>query len=347
MNHNTAVVENDPTFPWKRTYYTWLDVLKCFNKLKSYRFNFIHCGYAIYNLPWLSIHDKHYQSIPTLILQGANDYEEYGNWMSDYFNEEERLKAKRYDKPCSPIEYWNRHIPELYAYAWSHYKSYSKKSLRDALFYKFYGEVTQFRPTLMAGAIELFGSKRVLDFCSGWGDRLLGALAKDVDLYVGIDPNTKLHEGYKKMIELLRRRPETEFTMIDSPFEDVDLGTYQFDLIMTSPPFFDLEVYVDKDQDTLCKQSTTRYPTHQQWLNKFLLPCVRKAWNHLSPNGRMIIYINDNRDRPDQPIVAPLLKYLQDNVRDAAYEGILPCTEYNVVGKLRSPKPMFVWQKRL
>ncbi len=41
---------------------------------------------------------------------------------------------------------------------------------------------------------------RVLDFCSGWGDRLAGVSAANVPFYIGIDSNNDLVKPYKEMI---------------------------------------------------------------------------------------------------------------------------------------------------
>ena len=52
--------------------------------------------------------------------------------------------------------------------------------------------------------IEHFNSKKILDMSSGWGDRLVGAMACNIDCYHGFDPNSCLHPGYKKMIEFFK-----------------------------------------------------------------------------------------------------------------------------------------------
>ena len=50
-------------------------------------------------------------------------------------------------------------------------------------------ECSTHNPLIIKYFIRKFAARRVLDFSSGWGDRLIGALTSDIDLYVGVDPN--------------------------------------------------------------------------------------------------------------------------------------------------------------
>ena len=76
---------------------------------------------------------------------------------------------------------------------------------------------TSFRPVPALKMCHLYSAtpKCVLDFCSGWGDRLAGVSAANVPLYIGIDSNSALTEPYKDMIASIKEfGSTTECTMI-------------------------------------------------------------------------------------------------------------------------------------
>jgi hypothetical protein len=61
---------------------------------------------------------------------------------------------------------------------------------------------SQFRPSAAKALYDHFNAECVLDFSSGWGDRLNGAMsAQSVKKYIGIDPNNNLYNSYNKQIE--------------------------------------------------------------------------------------------------------------------------------------------------
>ena len=105
------------------------------------------------------------------------------------------------------------------------------------------------RPSLAKFVIEKLRGSRVLDFSAGWGDRLVGAAAaKTVLSYQAFDPNTDLIAGHTAIIERLVDEPRRKnFSVIYEPAQHVELPYGRtYDLIFTSPPFFDLEIYTDK-----------------------------------------------------------------------------------------------------
>ena len=75
-----------------------------------------------------------------------------------------------------------------------------------------YKLATTFMPAYAKQIYTYFQAKRVLDPCSGWGDRMLGAAATadggnvanytGIERYIGFDPNRHLRLGYAKILEL-------------------------------------------------------------------------------------------------------------------------------------------------
>lgn len=140
--------------------------------------------------------------------------------------------------------------------------------------------------------IEKLRGSRVLDFSAGWGDRLVGAAAaKTVLSYQAFDPNTDLIPGHTAIIERLVDEPRRKnFSVIYEPAQHVELPYGRtYDLIFTSPPFFDLEIYTDK-----AGQSVLDFTTRDAWLVGFLFVCFRKFWKVLEFGGHMAIHMSDD-----------------------------------------------------
>lgn len=144
---------------------------------------------------------------------------------------------------------------------------------------------------------------RVLDFCSGFGGRLVGFWAsKKCSHYVGIDPNPRLIQPYLNLINWLKSHSQNSkfVTMISDCAEEV---TYQnikyedgssvqdhpFDIIFTSPPYFNLETYGIENT-----QSSIRYPEISLWRDQFLFKTLCKVVQVLKPGGILAINIKDS-----------------------------------------------------
>ena len=83
--------------------------------------------------------------------------------------------------------------------------------------------------------------------------------------------------------------PETRknFEVIYEPFEKAVLPAgITFDLIFTSPPFFDFEIYSNTPG-----QAVISYPRIDDWLVRFLFYSLRKSWAVLEVGGNMVIHI--------------------------------------------------------
>lgn len=156
-----------------------------------------------------------------------------------------------------------------------------------------YGKVYNFPPNVARCIYNSFNAKRVLDFCSGYGGRLVGFWFSNAEKYVGIDPHTKL--PYKELINSLGEskigRDERDVTMICECAEEVDYSRLGiFDLIFTSPPYFSTEIYSDEKT-----QSCVRYPDFEDWINSFLFTTLKKVSSVLSSGGHLIVNIKDHK----------------------------------------------------
>jgi len=212
-----------------------------------------------------------------------------GNKSSNYFHQDIRFKCDSINSP-SPYRTWNdkKFFMTLLNALWTlKVKEVTSETLRTCIALRKY-IASQFRPSAAKFMYDYFKAETVLDFSSGWGDRLSGAMASDyVKSYTGIDPNKNLVENYNKQIELFGNTKNIQ--MIPEPAEDAIKNLNdEFDLIFTSPPYFIIERY-SKDSS----QSWQRYKKIDKWLNGFLFPVLENSWKLLKNGGHIAINISD------------------------------------------------------
>jgi len=185
----------------------------------------------------------------------------------------------------------------------------------------------QFKPSIAKAFYDRFRSENILDFSAGWGDRLCAFYASEHGKhYVGIDPNTANHSGYQKQIEFYKKHKtffENDKTveMIDSPAEDVDYSRFEnfFDMVFTSPPYFNTEKYTYDDT-----QSWVRYKTIDEWNKNFLHKTLGKIIPAVKQGGIIAINISDVYSSPDKgyvDIVNPMNDFLKE--KGLEYQGCI------------------------
>lgn len=210
-----------------------------------------------------------------------------------------------------------------------------EKTLRRLLISHTY-MASQFKTIVAKGLYNYFQAKNVLDFSSGWGDRLVGFHASNAESYVGIDPNSKLHVPYQQINSFCNTGKQVE--MICSPAEDADLEDKSFDFVFTSPPYFDIERYSEEET-----QSWKRYPDVNLWVKGFLFPTLEKCWNHLSEGGRILVNIADKKGFD---LCSPMLRFMES--LGANYEGVIGYEMYQRAGQKTKKafcEPIWVWSK--
>ena len=313
-------------YPYCRYHVTEEGVDYAYNSIKAYRLDIKPAEYSLRNIPDLKPESKKYRGKGSVISVLADDYWKMG-FLSDYFNEEVRVRCKRNDATESPFDYWTKNRQAVINEMREAKKLLTIKEVNEFLYTKNIGCNT-FKPYLLVGIAKYFNSTHVLDFSSGWGDRLIGALAAGIS-YVGVDPNDDLFEGYKKILTrfgngtLIAEDPLTYsndwniYKMICAPFQEADLGHYTCDLIFTSPPYFDLEIYSDKPT-----QSTQEFPSVNEWEKGFLYVSLAKAWHRLRPSGYLVLILNNIFGKPDFTLKA--VDWATKNLPGADYLGLLP-----------------------
>lgn len=312
-----------------------------------------------------------------------SDYEKY-DLLSDEFQEIVRVKCRRDDQQQSSYDYYQNNYRRVAETALSKYRKITAHTLREVLYELIY-ECTSFKPSLMIKFVLMLRQSieidRILDISTGWGDRLLAAMALGVE-YTGTDPNLNLIPGYLRMIRkyhekqkdgsIISNYPEDGgsgqdiqyYTMIPRPFQSFDTSHGQYDLVFTSPPYFSLEIYVEADDEISKNQSIGQKTSNvressDKWYDDFLMVSLKNALNGLRKGGMLVININDppaqrdiitrSRDNPaksHQP-ESYCIRMIRDMQKICTYIGCLPQSTGPRSGSNRpaSAQPFFVFQK--
>jgi hypothetical protein len=263
------------------------------------------------------------------------------------------MKAKHWRSPCSPERYWMEHREEML----KDFPVVNEKEMAKKLFSKL-NIVMNFRPADMTAVVEQLvkdslikpSGLRVLDPCAGWGDRLISSMTNPrIYEYTGVDPNIFVHEGYKKIIEKINTVVPDLVKKVNlhvQRFEVFDAPSNYYDLIFTSPPYFDTEDYVTEEMDPLNKcrknQSHVMYKTLEEWLEGFVRPFIKNCRKTLIVGGILALNINDIPDFSRQYVER--IFQIVDTVGQFDYVGTITIAR-NFDTEI-SPQPIFFWKKR-
>jgi len=147
------------------------------------------------------------------------------------------------------------------------------------------GNVTKYGAATTKAVVQYFGATRVLDPCIGWGGRMLGTLAASENTYyVGCEPDPNTACGLEGIMNdsAFPTQIMDRVEVYETPAETA-LPTLQalplFDMVLTSPPYFNLELY------TAGEQSTTKWTTWDMWVEKWLKPVILGCLACLKPSG--------------------------------------------------------------
>ena len=267
------------------------DTLKSLNKLKGVQFNDI-----LVEGKWFPRNENQY-NYPLTDLYFKKDNS--GNNASNGFHIENRWKVDWVRTP-SGWRTWQtvKGIKTIVRAFYTLEQVLTKvdlQSIRMATTLRKY-VASQFKPSIAKGFYDYFKSVNVLDFSAGWGDRLAGFYCGETTKsFVGIDPNSTNHPNYKRQVEFYKKHQtffeeQKQVELICSPAEDVDYSKYEnyFDMIFTSPPYFDVEKYSDEDT-----QSYKRYTTIDSWNENFLHKTIGKLIPTLKKDGILAVNIAD------------------------------------------------------
>ena len=275
----------------------------------------------------------------------------YDNWMTnfelneltDIFTENCRVKCQFLENP-TPLEYWQRNRDRLMQIVKKTKKSRSTDTdiyYYREMIYKNSKLCNNFRISLVITILKMFKARRWLDISAGWGDRLLGAiLTPSLQFYCGVDPNPCVQAGYRRILDFFfhdKPNERAKYKLIEDGFETAKLPNgITYDLVFSSPPFFNLETYSDASSNSL-----TAFSTEEKWLNGFLLPSIAKGAAVLEPKGHLILYITESKTTSYIP---KMLDGVRKLVPDLEYDGKM---YYRDAGSSSKPRDFHIWRKKM
>jgi 16S rRNA G966 N2-methylase RsmD len=160
----------------------------------------------------------------------------------------------------------------------SHSTPYLSELKRGIYFNYGLAKSTMFRPQMAKMIATNLDAKRILDPCAGWGGRMLGSVAAGAE-YVAFEPNTETYNGLLRLTKFLGIENKVRIIK-DSALEMDKHDIGEFDLILTSPPYFDLEIYSREDT-----QSIKGCDSYSMWVDKFLKPLIELSLTHMKEDG--------------------------------------------------------------
>jgi 16S rRNA G966 N2-methylase RsmD len=262
-----------------------------------------------------------YKDNYVLFEENWNNTEEL-NHITNLFTEECRILCK-FKQSITPLEYWQNNKKELE-------NMKDLKSMNSEI-YKSVEYCSNFRISVALIILKFFNTKKWLDISAGWGDRLVAAIGHKVDLYVGVDPNECLHPNYVTIINtFVDDKDKHKYVLIKDGFETAKLPDTKFDLVFSSPPFFDLEKYSQETND-----SYNKFNREKSWYDNFLIPSLTKSYEYLEENGHLVLYIGEGIGTN---YLKDMLEYMNKLM---VYEGKL----YYYYDDVHIAKRFYVWKK--
>jgi hypothetical protein len=283
------------------------------------------------------------------------------NQLTDYFTEHCRVTCSFLDYPA-PLDYWNSHYHTFQQKHWragdNSVRNQNKNKQRMSAMiyeqrewmYKSTKICNNFRISVVLAVLRMYHARRWLDISAGWGDRLLGAILYDkLDYYCGVDPNPCVQSGYVDILKFFQFAPALEptsssaisykgrdatYTLIKSGFVEAELPpNITYDLVFSSPPFFNLETYSSESANSI-----TTFSTEHTWLHGFLMPSIKKAATVLDIGGHLILYIAESKNTH---YISKMLDLTQKDVKTLKYKGMM----YYKDGYYGIPRTFYIWVK--
>ena len=226
---------------------------------------------------------KDYEHMKDLDLKKVTNETRIGNKFIDYFTFLQRLetvskKGMNYFDFLQDTEYHKKkYIKRLLDYQ----KGEDKQVALYRVFKLHCGSIGLFKPLNAMDVFHRFQPRSVLDFCMGWGGRVVGACALDVPNFIGIDLNKSLKDPCTKMAKLLKRiGSKTKIKLMFKDALKVDYSKLDYDMVLTSPPYYNVEIY---------EGTTVR--TEEEWDQEFYIPLFTETYKHLKKEGHYALNV--------------------------------------------------------
>uniref|UniRef100_A0A6C0BXD0 Uncharacterized protein n=1 Tax=viral metagenome TaxID=1070528 RepID=A0A6C0BXD0_9ZZZZ len=142
-----------------------------------------------------------------------------------------------------------------------------------------FGRCNAFKITNALEMYQKYKPAHILDPFCGFGGRLVAAMLLGVN-YTGIDLNVDLKTGYDKLLTDFQSKTTSDVSLIYQDSKEVDYTKFTYDMVFTSPPYENIEIYKNGEKKT-----------NEQW-SDFYKKVFQNTWVSLSPGGIYAININ-------------------------------------------------------
>jgi len=303
LRNNRKILDD---FPYINTFIDISEIKKLYNELKNVKFEFVRAQVD------LLVDADNFCSLTGMptgiqVVKFIDTYK-FTN-IIDYFQENPRLlcnvKSSKYENSLECYKA-NKKIIVENAKKWCPAGTDIRHQIRVE-FMRVCKFCTEINPIFCVGNYrflqQFVNVKSILDMSAGRGTRMLSACVIGCDYYLGVDPNSLLHENYDDLIKFCDSK--TKCHIVKSGFETdwkIPEGfPAKYDIMFTSPPYFDLEIYNNEDT-----QSVSKFNNLELWHEKFMFASIDKIMGMLNKNGICAININNpkgNSDRYVEPII--------------------------------------------
>ena len=151
----------------------------------------------------------------------------------------------------------------------------------------------EFPPHIARDIYKKYGmnkNSKILDPCSGWGGRMIGASCVS-NYYFGHEPSLLTYSGLLRIGEFISSyRSGFNYVIMPIPYEDAEIEHNKYDIALTSPPYYDTELYTTEETN-----SCNRYKSFNEWTNAFYVPMIEKTMNGLKDNAFFILNIGSRQ----------------------------------------------------
>ena len=208
-----------------------------------------------------------------------------GNDVVDKFTLIERLNTKGHVGIDFYTFWYNRKYFAKIGYVKKMLDYYRSRNIAEIrkwkyIFNLYFSSISIFRPVMAMEVYCKYKSKiAVLDPTMGWGGRLIGACALNLPKYIGIDSNQYLSEPYRQMMDFVMNKTETKIEVFFQDALTVDYNQLQYDMVFTSPPYYNIEIYRKVDKETSDMDSK------EKWNTEFYKPLFQKTWENMQTPG--------------------------------------------------------------
>jgi len=274
-----------------------------------------------------SLQIKELKDMPLCI--NNNKFTEYKNQVRNLYYKDILLDTNTVQPNIRPyleviIELFKKHIIDYKLLTPSVIKLIEKGSLSNVL------SGLYFRSSIMNPVVpytlSTFFDKQfnVLTPTLGWSSYLLGILNNThLDKYVGIDVIPKVCNNTRK----IANKNNIKNDIYCVPSEDLYknktfMNKYKkfFDMVFFSPPYYQLELYKGKNQ------STERYKTYEEWLDKYWKITIKLCHETLKNNSLLIYIISGYTDK------SKYINLEKDMNNITKSEGFKLCKKLNMKG---------------